>query len=140
MKQEIMSFDAAQMGVIKKLVQNGFPLKNIIPINNNRYSIITSQKKRILLKFTRDTFHTFSSMFYQEGAEGEGDTINENDLDTAIKLGVTEIYSVFPSGIVYRIGVAEFVAKSFLWRNEEGKKVRSISINEYEKLFSLGEE
>ena len=130
----------AQKKVLKELVTCGFELKDIISINKNRYSILIGSKKNILLTFKRDPFKTFGDKFNDLGQEGEvGDTINCSDIDTAIKMQVIDIISVFDNGIAYTMPLHEFIEKSFKWNNCEGKEVRSISIREYKILFDLND-
>jgi hypothetical protein len=138
-----MTFEAAQMGVIKKLVNNGFQLISIFPLNRRRYSIITSPTKKILLTFKREPFHTFGFKFKREydpqspETNEEGDTINLDDLNVAIKMGVTEIYSVFANGVVYKISIEDFLEKAERWRCSEGKRVLSLGLDDYEIAFDL---
>lgn len=137
MEEVIGSLQVAQERLIKELVNIGFQLKDIISINNGRYSIITSPRKNILIMFKRDPFNTFGKMFKSLGKEGVGDTINTEDIDKAIKLQVTDIISIFSDGIAYTIPLYEFIEKSIKWEVAEGKEVRSISLNDYKQLFDL---
>lgn len=131
---KVGNLEVAQSKVIKELVSIGFELKDIISLNNYRYSIIRGKTKNILLMFKRDPFFTFGQQFKDLGKSGEGDTINSQELETAIKLQVKDIISVFADGKVYTIPITEFMEKSIEWQNNEGKFVKSIALKDY-KLF-----
>jgi hypothetical protein len=133
---KIANFEIAQKKIIKELVDLGFELKDIVSINRDRYIILVGINRSILLTFKRDPFFTFGKMFQHLGyKDGElGDTINQEDLDTAIRLQVSDIISVFENGLVYTIPLWEFMEKSIKWVNKEQKPVRSISLNKYKKL------
>lgn len=135
---KIFDMEIAQKRLIGELVNCGFQLKDIISINKNRYSILKSKNKNILFTFKRDPFYTFGDRFKDFGQEGEvGDSINQEDLDLAIRMQVTDIISVFSDGIAYTIPLFKFLEESFKWEIGEGKQVRSISLNKYKKLFDL---
>ncbi|MEK7179946.1 MAG: hypothetical protein AAB706_00560 [Patescibacteria group bacterium] len=138
---EICNLEVAQKRLIKKLVDNGFKIKIVFPINERRYTIITgiqdNEEKRIFLMFKKEFFHNFGMEFRHLGATGQGDTINVEDLKTALRLEVTDIYSVYPNGICYTIPLQDFLMKSIRWTNKEGKEVRSISIHELKRGYNL---
>lgn len=136
-EMKIGSLKVAQERLLKELVDCGFELKDIISINKYRYSILTSPNKNILFTFKRDPFFTFGDRFRDLGQEGSGDTINCEQLEVAMRMQVTDIISVFSDGIAYTIPLVEFMEKSIKWECAEGKKVRSISIKEYKKIFDL---
>ncbi len=134
---KVGNLETAQRRVIKELVDYGFEFKDVISINRNRYSIITGKNKNILFMFKRDPFFTFGRKFQDLGKTGKGDTINCQELDTATKLQVTDIISVFADGKVYTISLREFMEKAIKWTNNEGKEVLSIGLNEYKLLWEL---
>ena len=137
MKGQILKFDAAYRRVIDKLISTGFQVKNTILINEDRYCIVFGKSKNILITFKKELFHNFGSMFINKHSNEEGDTINCLDLRISIRQNVEEIYLVNPKGTVYKIPFMDFLEKSFRWVNREGKEVRSVSINEYKKVFEI---
>ena len=140
-EMEIASFEVAQERLIKRLVKTGFRLSNVLPINHNRYSIISGFQeglpKKILLMFKRDFFHNFGIEFRHLGYTGIGETVNVEDLRLALRMGVTHIYTIYPTGICYSIGIMDFLEKSVRWTNKELKEVRSISVHELKREHDL---
>lgn len=138
---EVVNLEVAQKRLLRKLVDNGFKIKVVFPINERRYTIITglqdNEEKRIFLMFKKEFFHNFGIELRHLGARGQGETINVEDLKTALKLGVTDIYSVYPNGICYTISLQDFLTKSIRWTNKEGKEVRSVSIHELKRGYNL---
>jgi len=135
---KIANFEVAQKKVIRELINIGFQLKDIVSINRSRYVILVGISRSILLTFKRDPFFTYGDKFKNLGKKGYGDTINCEDLDTAMRLQVTHIISVFEDGEAYTLPFGEFMEKSIKWVCAEGKSVRSISLKKY-KNFTLEE-
>ena len=132
---EIRDVDTAKSKVLKLLAEKyNYTWYSVHPINKERYYLILSNKENILIMFKRETFHNFGFQFKGFGMKGVGDTINCNELKTAIKNGVKTIYSTFPNEHIYYIDLNEFLEKSIKWINKEGKLVRSISIHDYKRL------
>jgi len=136
-KMEIATFSAGYRRLIKKLVDNGFEIKEVLPLNDRRYTIVFGKEKNILVIYKRDPFFNFGLMFRKEGQSGVGDTINVLDLKIAIQSNVKEIYSIFPNGKAYKIDLLDFLRDSFRWKNHEGKSVRSISIHKYKECLKI---
>lgn len=137
MNNNIQKFDAAYRRVIDKLISNGFKVRNTALINNERYSIVYGEPNNILITFKKELFHNFGQMFINKYSNEEGDTINVFDLKISIRANVEEIYLILPEGTVYKIGMQNFLEKSYRWVNREGKEVRSVSINNYEEVFKV---
>ena len=127
----IETMDAGYRRMLDYLMRKGFMVIHVYPINKKRYMIVKGLKRTVFIMFKREPFYNFGSQFQEQGCKGSGDSINVEDLKTAIQKGATDIYTVFSSGRAYTISIQEFLEKSIEWRNEEGKKVRSISIHEY---------
>ena len=140
-EMNIGTLEVAQERLIKSLVNSGFQLNNIFSINQGRYSIITGVEnglpKNILLMFKRDFFHNFGLEFRHLGKTGIGETVNCEDLKCALRLGVTDIYTVYPWGVCYSIKLMDFLEKSVRWINKELKEVRSISVHELKREHDL---
>ena len=134
---QVETFNASFRRFIDKLIQTGFNVKNVMPINNNRYCIIFGEEKNIMFIFKKEVFFNFGRMFRNQGFKGVGDTINTEDIRKALIYGVKEFYTCFPNAIVYKITLADFMAQSISWKNKEGKNVRSISIHAYERAFEI---
>lgn len=134
----ILTIEASKNGLIKKLVDSGLNLREVTPINQGRYFILCFKEKSVLLAFKRDTFHNFGIQFKELGYSGVGDTLNKEDIGIALDHGVSEIFTIFPRGIIYKISMKDFLKKSLEWTNKEGKEVLSISIHEYNPAFDLG--
>jgi hypothetical protein len=140
-EMQIVTLEIAQRRLLKRLIDNGFKLKIVFPINQNRYSIITGikddQPKNILLVYKRDFFHNFGIELRHLGAVGLGETLNSEDIKTALRMQVEDIYFVYPSGSCYTMPMIEFLIKSIKWQNKELKEVRSISLHELKRLYDL---
>ena len=134
---EIGTFEVAERLILKNLINSGLTLRNVIPINNHRYSIVQFKEKNILVTYKREVFYNFGLQFRDLGYKGVGDTINKYDIETALDFGVSEIYSVFPNGTAYMINMRDFLNKALTWENKEGKIVMSVSIHELKKVFEL---
>ena len=134
---EICSLEVAQRRLIKRMIDDGFDLQLVFPINNFRYSIIRFKEKTIFMMFKKEVFKNFGKKFRYLGYVGCGETINVLDLQMALKFKTDEIYSIFPNGIAYMITFADFMEKSVSWTNKEGKNVRSVSIHELKRTYDL---
>ena len=133
----VANFSASYKRFMDKLVHDGFKIKNVMPINNNRYCIIFGEEKTIMFMYKKEVFFNFGSMFRSKGYTGVGDSINKIDLQKALISGVEEIYTCFQNGIVYKIKLIDFLTKCVSWVNKEGKEVRSISIHNYQRAFAI---
>ncbi len=136
-EMEIGNFEAGYRRFIDTIVKQGFIIKNVLPINNNRYCIVLGEEKAIMFMYKREVFRNFGIKFRSKGYSGVGDSINCEDLKKALRNNVQEIYTCFPNGIVYKIKLIDFLEKSMKWTNKEGKEVRSISVHAYLKAFEL---
>lgn len=137
-EMQIGSLEVAQRRLVKRMMdEEGLTLKIIFPINNFRYSIIKFKEKTIMLMYKREPFYNFGTQFRSLGHKGVGESVNVSDLQMALKFKVSEIYSIFPSGIAYMITFADFMKKSVSWRNKEFKDVRSVSIHELKRAYDL---
>lgn len=135
----IQTFDAAYMRLTRKLVCNGYEIKNVIPINHRRYSIVVGQvsnkNHNIMILYKRDPFRSFGKMFLDKSKVG--DSINCEDLKIALRSDVKDIYVVFSEGFVYRIELMNFLEKSIKWENSEGTEVRSLALEDYDEEFEI---
>lgn len=134
---DVATFDASFKRFINKLIQDGFRVKNVMPINDNRYCIVFGEEKTIMFMYKKQVFFNFGLMFRSKGYTGVGDSINLEDIKKALIHEVVEVYTCFPNGIVYKIKLVDFLMKCVSWINKEGKEVRSISIHEYQKAFQI---
>lgn len=138
---EVFNLEAAYRRLLIKLANKGLVIRSVTPINHGRYMIVRGdekgKKKNLFIMYKRDVFRNFGRMFRDKGYTGVGDTINKEDLKSAIRAGVTEIYSIFPNGKSYKIGLREFLLESIEWTQKEGKEVRSISIHAYEPFGEI---
>ena len=134
---KIATFEVAQKRLLKKLIDSGFHLQQVFPINQNRYSILIFKEKRILLMFKKEVFFNFGLEFRSKRESGVGETVNYNELKTALRMGVNEIYSVFPNGICYKININDFLMKCHKRIVKEGKEVRSINIHNFKRFCDL---
>lgn len=135
--EKISTFEAAYRGVINKLILDGFSILDVLPINENRYIIVKCKPYNVLIMYKREVFFNFGKMFKDQGFKGVGDSINVEDLKTAIQREVQDIYSVFPNGHVYKISIQDFLLNSVKWLNKEGKEIRSMSIHLYKRVYEL---
>lgn len=133
------TLDAGYRRLLRLMEAEGYRVHEIIPVNFKRYYIIKGEPENIMILFKRDWFYNFVTFFRNKGATGIGDSINCDDIKTAIQHEVKRIYIIHHTGYVYTISLEEFNKKSneFRWKNKEGKEVRSISIHEYKRIYSL---
>ncbi len=136
-EMKVATFDAGFRRFIDKLIQIGFKVKNVMPINNNRYCIVFGEEKNIMFLFKKEVFFNFGKMFRDQGFKGVGDTINSKDVQKAHHYNVKEFYICFPNAVVYQITFEDFMAQSVSWVNKEGKSVRSVSIHSYKRAFEI---
>ena len=81
----------------KILQKQGYKIKHIHPINNQRYTIITGRENspNIMILYKSRWFEKFGEKFERYGEKrGEGDSINVEDLETAEKYNVERLYMV----------------------------------------------
>jgi len=119
------------------MINAGYQVLDILPINEGRYIIVKTVQENVMIVFKRDFFNSFGKMFRELGETGIGESINREDIKYALHKGVKRIFSVFPDGSVYTIGVDEFLINSHLWKNKQSREVYSISISHYERIFTL---
>lgn len=135
MIQKIQTLDAAYRKVIRKiLIESGCNVLNVIPINQNRYMIVKTDKINVLITFKNEVFFNFGKIFKDKGMKGVGDSINREHLQQAVIEGATRIFSVFPNGHIYSISIEDLLTKSILWTNKEGKEVYSTSIHNFARV------
>ena len=140
-QQPVYTFDAAFKRLMAKLIEKGFKVNHILPINNHRYIIVKGEQdgkeKNIMLMFKREVFFNFFKIAQSQGYHGVGESINCEDLKECLRRGVTEIYTTYPSGIAYQITLQKFLEKSIRWHNKENKDIRSISIHELKRYDTM---
>jgi len=136
-EMKICTLEVAKTKLIKKLVDQGFLLKQVFPINNYRYVIIEFQERKIMLMYKREPFKTFGLRFRAYGKTGAGDSINKEDLQLALRYGVTDLYFIYTSGVCYEISIMDFLMNCLKWNNDEGKEIRSIGLNELKRKYDL---
>ena len=114
-----------------------FVQKTIIPINNNRYHIVTAlDDENILLMFKTELFQSFGQEMRKRGyldASGVGESINRNDLKKCAIHNVKRIFRIDKEGRLYIIPLAFFNEHACEWTNKEGKIVKSISIHDWNR-------
>jgi hypothetical protein len=134
---EVDSIEASYRRLLLKLENEGkLKVKQVIPINNNRYIIVKAEPENIMIMFKREVFFNFGRMFREQGAKGVGDSINAEDLKQGLRSNVKTIYTLFPNGHIYHILLTDILEKGIKWQNKESKEVYSFSIHEY-KLFDI---
>ena len=133
----VASFAAGLVRLKRCLVRDGFLLRGELVVNKGRYVILRCEQGNLLVMFKREPFFNFGLQFREQGMKGVGDSVNCLDLRLAVQHDVVWVYTIYPTGAVYRIALQDFVAKSVKWKNKEGKEVRSVSIHEYQRVYSL---
>jgi len=133
---EITKPEPAFKGLMYYLDKRGFQTKTTKPINKGRYRIFYG-KETILVAFKTEWFNAFSKIFWDQGARGQGDSINVEDLKYALKEGVTTIYTIKPNGMAHKISMKKFMEKSIKWRTKEGKEVRSVGVDDFEEVIEI---
>jgi len=130
------SADIAYRRLLNVLNKQGFVVNKLIPCNQGRYLIVLGTEN-LLITFKRDVFHNFWKLNPDSNSKHVGDTINNQDIKTALSHEVTRIYSIFHSGNVYSLTIADFLEHSIKWTNLEGKEVRSIDIHKFDKTLKI---
>lgn len=99
----------------------GLPIK-IIDINQGRYKIFKYQDEAILIAFKREMYLTFE--------EGRGETINEDDLNEAIKThNIKRVFIVYSDSKIYVVSPYTIKAQGIQRETEaEGKRVLSFPV------------
>lgn len=123
--------------LIPLLKKEGFLFDRITYINKNRYAILLGDTQNYMVIYKREVFYNFGKMFRDKGYKGVGDSINCEDLKKAMAMNVNRIYTIYPTGAVYCISMVQFLTDSIKWQNKEGKEIRSISIHEYNREYTL---
>ena len=120
--------------VLDILKKAGYKWENIINLNQLRYTVVKGYNKNpnVAIVLKRAWFMKFGEMF--DGESGIGDTLNCEDIKIMIQNDVRDIYIVYEEK-VYGISMLDFLTKSNVWKNKEGKDVRSISIHQYKRVF-----
>lgn len=131
---QIWNIDATYMKVANLLQKKGYTIQGTREINNGRYIICETDKGNFLIVYKREFFLTFGKQFKNEGATGIGETINRDDLKTAVSIGVDNLIFVYENGDVYFIRVTDFLSNCFKRTNKEGKEALSVSIHELRKF------
>src|SRR3990167_9465531 len=136
MQIQVNEFENAYKIVLKELRKRGYRWTHLYPINFNRYIIVEGVEGQInlMIMFKREVFFNLGRQFSKYGKYGVGDTINVDDLKTAVRNNVSRLYTIFPNGYIYYISIGDFINYSHKWINKEGKEVRSISIHHYKRL------
>lgn len=134
---QALNIDAAFRRLMRKLTSQGFKIKDIMPINSNRYIIIKGVEKNIMIMYKRAVFFNFAAQFRSKGQKGVGETINRESIKSCVRNDVEEIYVTYPNGIAYKITLQEFLDKSFRWVNKEGREVYSTSIHNFKRAFII---
>jgi len=134
---EVETIEVVYKRLLGKLNEEGFNLQRVKPINHGRYFIAFGENDAIFVAYKREFFNSFGKMFKHLGYKGMGDSINVDDLKECLRYNVSNIYSVFPNGKAYKIGLTEFLTKGISWTNKEGKLVKSISIHEYKEAMII---
>lgn len=129
--QRVENIDAAYMEVSRHMRENGHKILSTTETNFGRYVVMKTDKKCFLVMYKRELFRNFAKMFRDRGAKGLGESVNIDDLKTAVHVGVRDLVFIYPNGAIYSISVSDFLIKSIKWTNKENKEVRSISIHEF---------
>lgn len=134
---EVDSIEASYRRLLSKLEREfNFKLKQVIPINNNRY-IIAQGDENILIVFKREFYLSFGREFKDLGESGIGESLNVQDIKEAIRNKVNNIYFIYQTGHIYTISLSEFLLKSHSRINKENKETRSLSIHHLTRFGDL---
>lgn len=126
---EIQNGEAGFSHVIRHLQTRGHTFLETIEINQGRYRILKTDRETYLIVYKREFFRNFCKYFRDKGASGLGETINMEDLKSAVSKGMMKIIFIYPSGHIYSIGLEKLLANGFRRENKEGKKTISFSIH-----------
>lgn len=141
MKNKILNQQAGYMAVVMFLqTKKNIYVLETISVNNERYHIVKTVDKNIIVLYKRDFFNSFGKIFAAEGETGVGETINIEDLKSAIQKEVKEIYFIYPNAHICKIGLDDFLAKSHKRITAgEGKATRSVSVKHLERVGEMYE-
>jgi hypothetical protein len=132
------TLDAGVRGLIKEMEKKKvFSLVKLQKVNRNRYAFMIGMSCTYLVIYKREVFKNFGTQFRDQGFRGVGDTINTETIKQAIRMGVKRFFTIYPTGAVYTMRISDFINKSVKWENKEGKEVRSVSVHEYERIYTI---
>lgn len=138
---EILTSGNGYKHVLAHLKKKGYQWKAIMPINMGRYHIIignyeNKEPHNILIIFKREIFYSFGTIkeLVKQGATGVGESINLEQLKTAMGYDVKSIFICYESGAIYSIEFWDYMKKCYKYTNKEGKEVRSISLKELKRV------
>ena len=141
MNEQLQTINASNLKVINFLENNKIKVLNTEEANYGRYLILNTlnlsnqQREKYLLVFKRDYFRAFGRIFQIFGESGMGETINQEDLQNAVRLGVRNLLFTYPTGFIYEISVSDFLIHSHKRKNDyEDKWTRSINIKHLKRL------
>ena len=127
------TINATYLNVVNHLQNRNVRVFDSTPVNNGRYFLIRTKECNFLVVFKRDFFNSFGKIFADKGESGIGETINQKDLQFAVRFGVKQLVFTYPNNRMYKISVSDFLVYSYKRMNEEGKITRSINIKHLER-------
>lgn len=138
LKDKILSQNAGHLAVTRFLWQNNVEVFESIPFNNSRYVMLKTAIGKIMVVFKRDFFNSFGKIFASEGESGIGETINNEDLKSALREEIEWIYFIYGNAHIYRIKLIDFISNSHKRINDfEGKETRSINVKHLERIGEI---
>lgn len=126
---QIQNGEAAFSNVVDCLTEKKYKIISTLEINNGRYRILKTDKETFLVVFKRSLFRNFGKFFRDKGAEGMGETLNIEDLKTAVVNGARSIIFIYPNGYIYKLSIEEFLMEGYKRTNKEMKETISISVH-----------
>jgi hypothetical protein len=135
-KYQVTSIKEATREVILALREDLGEARAIIPINQDRYNILVFDTESVLIMYKREMYLSFE--------EGRGETINKNDLETAIdKFKIKRIFVVYADSKIYCISPHTVLAQGIERTTEaEDKPVYSFPVklliryNEFKEVLN----
>jgi len=131
MMQPITTKEHAYLNADKGIRSLGLRIRNIVPINKGRYRIVYTDKRPLLLIYKSDVLMTFSRV---SGKKTVGETINTEDLKTAVRRGCRDIIRVTDTGQVMACRIQDFLDNGNKWEIAEGKEVMSAPITIFKNI------
>ena len=131
---EIQNAEAAYINVTDCLLEKKYELLDTIEINNGRYKILKTNKETFLVVFKREGFRNFGKYFRDQGQTGMGETLNLEDLKSAVLKGARSVIFIYPNRHIYKLSVEEILNNGFRRTTKEGKQTISFSIHLLNRL------
>src|SRR5690349_18578936 len=94
----VYSADDGFQRLLKKLEKQHYFIDHVELVNMSRYLIVhgtlNGEQHNLLITFKNEVFRQFGKLFLK-GSNEEGDTINNDDIKTALSKEVKQIFIIF---------------------------------------------